>query len=52
MITRTERVTRRMLKRSLGDRTWNAREIASDLRRLNEDAQTFLSVHTVSLTSG
>ncbi|TEB27331.1 hypothetical protein FA13DRAFT_1794944 [Coprinellus micaceus] len=47
LITRTERVTRRMLKRSLGDRTWNAGEIASDLRRLNEDAQTFLSVHTI-----
>lgn len=47
LITRAERLTRRMLKRSLGDRTWNAGEIANDLRRLNEDAQTFLSVHTV-----
>ncbi|KAJ3533245.1 hypothetical protein NMY22_g7417 [Coprinellus aureogranulatus] len=27
--------------------TWNAGEITSDLRRLNEDAQTFLGVHTI-----
>ncbi|KAJ3545755.1 hypothetical protein NMY22_g2313 [Coprinellus aureogranulatus] len=49
LITRTERVSRRMLKRSLGDRTWNAGEITNDLRHLNEDAQTFLSVHTVDI---
>ncbi|TFK29554.1 hypothetical protein FA15DRAFT_752670 [Coprinopsis marcescibilis] len=36
-----------MLKRSLGDRTWNAGEISSELRRLNEDVQTFLSLHTI-----
>ncbi|KAH6902474.1 hypothetical protein BKA70DRAFT_1520857 [Coprinopsis sp. MPI-PUGE-AT-0042] len=32
---------------SLGGRTWNAGEITGDLRRLNEDVQAFLSVHTV-----
>jgi hypothetical protein len=36
-----------MLKRSLGGRTWNAGEIAGDLRRLNEDVKMFLSIHTV-----
>ncbi|KAJ3545748.1 hypothetical protein NMY22_g2314 [Coprinellus aureogranulatus] len=47
LISRAERLSRRMLKRSLGDRTWNAREITNDLRRLNEDVQAFLSVHTI-----
>ncbi|TFK29558.1 hypothetical protein FA15DRAFT_610192 [Coprinopsis marcescibilis] len=47
LISRTQRLTRRMLKRSLGDRTWNSGEIAADLRRLNEDVQTFLSLHAI-----
>jgi hypothetical protein len=47
-ITRTERLAQRLLKRNLGDRTWNAGEISSDLRRLNDDVQNYLSVHTVS----
>ena len=46
-IIRTERLAQRMLKRNLGDRTWNAGEISSDLRRLNDDVQNYLSVHTV-----
>ena len=46
-ITRTERLAQRLLKRNLGDRTWNAGEISSELRRLNDDVQNYLSVHTV-----
>ncbi|TFK29557.1 hypothetical protein FA15DRAFT_700142 [Coprinopsis marcescibilis] len=46
-VGKTQRLTRRMLKRSLGDRTWNAGEISAELRRLNEDVQTFLSLHTI-----
>ena len=48
-IIRTERLAQRMLKRNLGDRTWNAGEISSDLRRLNDDVQNYLSVHTVGI---
>ena len=48
---RTQRVAERLLKRNLGDRTWNASEISSELRRLNDDVQNYLSVHTVSHVS-
>ncbi|KAJ7352386.1 hypothetical protein DFH08DRAFT_858741 [Mycena albidolilacea] len=48
VILRTERLTQRLLKRSLGDRTWNSREISSEIRRLNEDVKNYLSVHTIS----
>ena len=48
MITRTQRVAQRLLKRNLGDLTWNAGEISSELRRLNDDVQNYLNVHTVS----
>ena len=44
-ITRTLRLAQRLLKRDLGDCTWNAGEISSDLRRLNDDVQNYLSVH-------
>ena len=47
-IIRTERLAQRLLKRNLGDRTWNAGEISLDLRRLNDDVQNYLSVHTVN----
>ena len=47
-ITRTQRLAQRLLKRNLGDRTWNAGEISLELRRLNDDIQNYLSVHTVS----
>ena len=47
-ITRTQRVAQRLLKRNLGDRTWNSGEISSELRRLNDDVQNYLNVHTVS----
>ena len=47
-IIRAERLAQRLLKRNLGDRTWNAGEISSDLRRLNDDVQNYLSVHTVN----
>jgi hypothetical protein len=47
-ITRTQRLAQRLLKRNLGDRTWNNGEITSELRRLNDDVQSYLSVHTVS----
>ena len=46
-ITRAQRVAQRLLKRNLGDRTWHAGEISSELRRLNDDVQNYLSVHTV-----
>ena len=47
-ITRTQRLAQRLLKRNLGDRTWNSGEISSELTRLNDDVQNYLSVHTVS----
>jgi hypothetical protein len=47
-VTRTQRLAQRLLKRNLGDRTWNNGEISSELRRLNDDVQNYLSVHTVS----
>ena len=47
-ITRTQRLAQRLLKRNLADRTWNTGEISSELRRLNDDVQNYLSVHTVS----
>ncbi|KAJ7352378.1 hypothetical protein DFH08DRAFT_858698 [Mycena albidolilacea] len=50
VILRTERLTQRLLKRSLGDRTWNSREISSEIRRLNEDVKNYLSVHTVEFS--
>ena len=49
LIIRAERLAQRLLKRNLGDRTWNAGEISSDLRRLNDDVQNYLSVHTVNI---
>ncbi|KAF7330258.1 hypothetical protein MVEN_02463500 [Mycena venus] len=48
IILRTERLTQRLLKRSLGDRTWNALEISLEISRLNEDLKNYLSVHTIS----
>ncbi|KAJ6570097.1 hypothetical protein DFH09DRAFT_1154033 [Mycena vulgaris] len=47
VILRTERISQRLLKRSLGDRTWNRAEIASEISRLNEDLKNYLSVHTI-----
>ena len=47
-ITRTQKLAQRLLKRNLGDRTWNTGEISSELKRLNDDVQNYLSVHTVS----
>lgn len=47
LITRTQKVAQRLLKRNLGDRTWNVSEIVMELRRLNEDVHSYLSVHTV-----
>ena len=47
-ITRTQRLAQRLLKRNLADRTWNSSEISSEIRRLNDDVQNYLSVHTVS----
>jgi hypothetical protein len=47
-LPRTQRLAQRLLKRNLGDRTWNTGEISSELRRLNDDVQNYLSVHTVS----
>ncbi|KAJ7155031.1 hypothetical protein C8R46DRAFT_910945, partial [Mycena filopes] len=49
LIRRSEKLGQRMLKRSLGDRTWNAGEIAAEIKAMNEDVQTYLSVHSVSL---
>ncbi|KAJ7154501.1 hypothetical protein C8R46DRAFT_911393 [Mycena filopes] len=49
LIRRSEKLGQRMLKRSLGDRTWNAGEIAAEIKSMNEDVQTYLSVHSVSL---
>ena len=49
-ITRAQKLAQRLLKRNLGDRTWNAVEISSELRRLNDDVQSYLSVHTVSIS--
>jgi len=49
LIERTQRIAQRLLKRSLGDRTWNASEITAEIRRLNDDLQNYLSVHTVGL---
>ncbi|KAJ7116465.1 hypothetical protein C8R44DRAFT_739177 [Mycena epipterygia] len=40
-------ISKRLLKRSLGDRTWNRSEIASEIARLNEDLKNYLSVHTI-----
>ena len=48
-ITCTQRLAQRLLKRNLGNRTWNTGEISSELRRLIiDDVQNYLSVHTVS----
>lgn len=52
LITRTQKVAQRLLKRNLGDRTWNVSEIVMELRRLNEDVHSYLSVHTVSNIHG
>ncbi|KAJ7510470.1 hypothetical protein B0H11DRAFT_1959242 [Mycena galericulata] len=38
----------RLLRRSLGDRTWNRGEIAAEINRLNEDLKNYMGVHTVN----
>ncbi|KAF8162859.1 hypothetical protein B0H34DRAFT_794627 [Crassisporium funariophilum] len=48
LIERSQRLLQRLLKRSLGDRTWNRDEIATEINRINLDVQNFMSVHTVS----
>jgi hypothetical protein len=49
LIERSQRLIQRLLKRSLGDRTWNRDEISSELKRINLDVQSYLSVHTVGI---
>lgn len=48
VILRTERISQRLLKRSLGDRTWNRAEIAAEINRLNEDLKNYMGAHTVN----
>ncbi|KAF8161676.1 hypothetical protein B0H34DRAFT_796422 [Crassisporium funariophilum] len=47
LIERSQRVLQRLLKRSLGDRTWNRDEITTELGRINLDVQNYMSVHTI-----
>ncbi|KAJ7152799.1 hypothetical protein C8R46DRAFT_1301987 [Mycena filopes] len=49
LIRRSEKLGQRMLKRSLGDRTWNAGEITAEMKSMNEDVQTYLSVHSIQV---
>lgn len=46
-ISRAQSGAQKLLKRNLGDRTWNTSEISTELRRLNDDVQFYLSVHTL-----
>ncbi|KAH7927431.1 hypothetical protein BV22DRAFT_1193589 [Leucogyrophana mollusca] len=47
LVRRAERITRMQLQRSLGDRTWNRNEIASEIKRLRDDIDNYLSAHTI-----
>ena len=48
-ITRAQRLAQRLLKPNLGDRTWNAGKISTELRRLNDDVSNYLTVHILPL---
>ncbi|KAH8798083.1 hypothetical protein DL96DRAFT_1639877 [Flagelloscypha sp. PMI_526] len=47
LIKRSEKLSQRILKRSLGDRTWNAGSITAEIKSLNEDVQVYLNVHAI-----
>lgn len=50
LVQRAELVTQKMLKRSLGDRTFRRDEIAMEIRRICADVDMYLNVHVVSLS--
>ncbi|KAJ7334761.1 hypothetical protein DFH08DRAFT_292628 [Mycena albidolilacea] len=47
LVERSQRITRRILKRSLGDRTWRRDDIALEIKRITADVDTYLNVHVV-----
>ncbi|KAJ7766097.1 hypothetical protein B0H16DRAFT_1717325 [Mycena metata] len=49
LVERSQRLTQRMLKRSLGDRTWRRDEISSEIKRISNDVDMFLNVHTIKI---
>jgi len=49
IITHTQTLTQRLVKRNLFDRTWNTSQIASEISKLNDDVQNYLNVHMVQV---
>ncbi|KAJ7938368.1 hypothetical protein B0H13DRAFT_1942690 [Mycena leptocephala] len=48
LVERSHRVTQRILKRSLGDRTWRRDDIALEIKRITADVDTYLNVHVLT----
>jgi hypothetical protein len=47
LIARSRRVAERLQRRNLFYHTWNTGDISSEIRKLNEEVQNYLSVHVV-----
>jgi hypothetical protein len=48
LVDRAQLMTQKMLKRSLGDRTWRRDDIATEIKRICADVDVYLNVHMVS----
>ncbi|KAJ7215918.1 hypothetical protein GGX14DRAFT_518352 [Mycena pura] len=47
LVERSHLVTQKLLKRSLGNRTWSRGDISSEIKRITADVDTYLNVHVV-----
>ncbi|KAF8180442.1 hypothetical protein K438DRAFT_1768349 [Mycena galopus ATCC 62051] len=45
LVERSQLVTQKILKRSLGNRTWSRNDISSEIKRIIADLDTYLNVH-------
>ncbi|KAH8806710.1 hypothetical protein DL96DRAFT_611863 [Flagelloscypha sp. PMI_526] len=47
LVERAQRATKKVLQRSLGDRTWRRDEIANEVKRIIADVDAYLSSHII-----
>lgn len=50
LVRRAQRAAQKLLKRSLGVRIWSRGDIAAELKRISDDLDLYLNVHTVCST--
>jgi hypothetical protein len=50
LVERSQRVTQKILKRSLRNRTWSRDDISSEIKRITADVDIYLNVHVVRLS--